>query len=82
MARPIAIAGAALLVSCNGSGRADQHGAATGGATPSVYQFHNHPNRDGFFIDPAITKAAATTFHNDATFDGTVAGHVYASRHK
>jgi hypothetical protein len=79
MARPIAIAGAALLAACTGSGKVDTRGGATGGDAPSVYQFHNHPNRDGFFIDPAITKAAATTFHNDSTFDGTIGGHVYAS---
>jgi len=41
--------------------------------------FHKHANRDGFFVDPAITAASAKTVHNDASFDGTVDGHVYAS---
>src|SRR5260221_11583306 len=34
----------------------------------SVLQHHNHINRDGFFIDPKLTKAAAATMHNDSAF--------------
>jgi hypothetical protein len=43
---------------------------------------HNHPNRDGAFVDSALTKAALTgkTLHVDPSFDGTsVTGAVYAS---
>jgi len=29
---------------------------------------HNHPNRDGVYVDPAMTKAAAATLHVDPTF--------------
>jgi outer membrane protein assembly factor BamB len=36
-------------------------------------------NRDGFFVDPAFTKAAAATVHSDPSFAGTVDGHVYAT---
>src|SRR5207237_8794499 len=46
---------------------------------PSVFQFHNHVNRDGLFVDPAITAVSAAKFHRDTTFDGTFAGHVYSS---
>jgi hypothetical protein len=52
----------------------------------SVLQFHNHINRDGVFVDGAITLATAPTFARDTTFVGSiksldagVSGHVYAS---
>jgi outer membrane protein assembly factor BamB len=45
-----------------------------------VLQFHNHANRDGFFVDSAITKTAAmTTLHKDTTFVGTITGNVFAT---
>jgi len=44
-----------------------------------VLQFHNHINRDGTFVDSALTEAAAATFVRDTSFAGTFAGHVYAS---
>ncbi len=74
-----AVGGVVLPLShaCGGSGSSSSGDSADAGA--SVLQFHNHINRDGFFVDPAITKAAAATFHRDATFDGTLTGHVYAS---
>jgi hypothetical protein len=34
----------------------------------SVLQHHNHANRDGVYVDPVFTKAAAATVHIDATF--------------
>jgi outer membrane protein assembly factor BamB len=52
----------------------------------SVLQFHNHINRDGFFVDSALTEAKAATFVRDTTFNGSIksldagaSGHVYAS---
>lgn len=45
----------------------------------SVLQFHNHANRDGTFVDPAITLARARTFGTDSSFAGTFSGNVYAS---
>ena len=44
----------------------------------SVLGFHDHINRDGFYIDPSITRATAATMHLDPTFDGTLTGNVYA----
>ncbi len=49
------------------------------GAGASVLQMHNHPNRDGLFVDKAITRAAAAGFHRVASFSGATAGNVYAS---
>jgi len=40
---------------------------------------HNHMNRDGLFIDPKLTKAAAATMHNDAAFMGKVTGGAFAT---
>jgi len=70
----------------SGSGTASGSGSGSGGAPDagvpvgaSVLQFHNHINRDGLFVDGAITAAAAGTFARDATFAGTFQGNVYAS---
>jgi hypothetical protein len=77
------VLGASHACGGTGSSSSGDTGSSGGGNPPgagaSVLQFHNHASRDGFFVDPAITKAAAATFHRDATFDGTIAGHVYAS---
>ena len=43
-----------------------------------VTQHHNHPSRDGLFIDPAFTRAAAAGLQRDSQFDGAILGHVYA----
>ncbi len=45
----------------------------------SVLQFHNHINRDGFYVDGALTEAKAATFALDSTFSGQISGNVYAS---
>jgi hypothetical protein len=63
-----------------GEGGAD--GTAPDGGTPtvaSVLQFHNHANRDGVFVDPALTKASVAGLHPDTTFGGALSGNVYAS---
>jgi outer membrane protein assembly factor BamB len=39
----------------------------------------NHANRDGFFVDPKLTKAAAATMHNDAGFSAKINGSTYAT---
>jgi outer membrane protein assembly factor BamB len=48
-------------------------------AGSSVLQFHNHPNRDGFFVDAVLSKANAGTMHRDTAFNAAVNGKVYAS---
>jgi outer membrane protein assembly factor BamB len=40
---------------------------------------HNHINRDGFFIDAKLTKAAAATMHNDPKFTATINGAAFAT---
>lgn len=56
------------------SGANEQGGPAVGA---SVLEFHDHLNRDGFYVDPAITKASVATLHRDTSFDGTIQGNVY-----
>ena len=72
----------------SGSGSGGSGGSGSGGSSgadagppvgTSVLQFHDHLNRDGFFVDHAITKAAAAGLKRDTTFAGTVSGNVYAS---
>jgi len=73
--------------SSSGSGSTSSSGGGGGDAGndagvqigASVLQFHNHVNRDGFFVDAAITKASAATVHRDTSFSGTIQGNVYAS---
>jgi hypothetical protein len=45
--------------------------AGSDGGGASVLQLHNHPNRDGLYVDPAFTAAAVKQIHLDSTFDGT-----------
>jgi PQQ-like domain len=52
--------------------------AAPAGASVNVTQHHNNPSRDGLFIDPAFTPAAAANLARDVNFDGTIVGNVYA----
>jgi hypothetical protein len=39
---------------------------------------HKNPNRDGLYIQPTLTKAAAATLVKDTTFAPTIVGEVYA----
>jgi len=47
-------------------------------AQVNVTQEHNNPSRDGVYIDPAFTFAAAPNLTRDLEFDGTISGNVYA----
>jgi hypothetical protein len=54
-------------------------GAGSGiAAAASVLQHHLHASRDGAYVVPGLTRAAAATLHLDSAFDGGVTGHVYA----
>ena len=48
------------------------------GASVNVTQHHNNPSRDGLYIDPAFTTAAAANLTRDLGFNGTIVGNVYA----
>src|SRR5437763_15712085 len=47
-------------------------------AQVNVTQEHNNPSRDGVYIDPAFTPAAAANLTRDLNFNGTISGAVYA----
>ena len=46
----------------------------------AVTQHHNHDSRDGLYLDPLFTQAAAANITRDLGFNGTISGNVYASR--
>jgi hypothetical protein len=48
-------------------------------ATASVVRYNNNLSRDGVFVQPTLTKAAAATMARDTSFNGTISGNVYAS---
>jgi hypothetical protein len=48
------------------------------GTSVNVTQHHNNPSRDGLFIDPAFTTAAAANLTRDLNFNGAIVGNVYA----
>ena len=63
--------GAGTTTSATGAG--GQGGASgTGGGTmspgDSVLMHHKNPNRDGMYVEPALTKAAVATLHVDTSF--------------
>jgi outer membrane protein assembly factor BamB len=60
----------------SGSGGSGLGGAGGGGA--SVLQHHRTAWRDGLYIDPIFTKAAASKVHMDTTFKSTIQGPTYA----
>jgi hypothetical protein len=44
----------------------------------NVTEHHNHDSRDGLYVDPAFTSAAAASLKRDTNFNGTINGNVYA----
>ncbi len=44
----------------------------------NVTEHHNHDSRDGLYIDPAFTHAAAAGLKRDLAFGGSIGGNVYA----
>jgi hypothetical protein len=44
----------------------------------NVPEHHNHDSRDGLYVDPAFTPAAAAALHRDLAFGGSISGNVYA----
>jgi outer membrane protein assembly factor BamB len=43
-----------------------------------VTQHHKHDSRDGVYLDPLFTQAAAANLTRDLNFSGTIVGNVYA----
>jgi outer membrane protein assembly factor BamB len=69
-ARPVLAVALLQLASCSG-GKAQP---PSGG----VLQHHNHATRDGVYIEPTFTRAAAPMMSLDPTFAPAVTGAVYA----
>ena len=68
----------------DGSAAADRTAAATGAAgapsgNQSVLERNKNPSRDGHFIQPALTKAAAATMSRNTGFAASFAGNMWAS---
>ena len=47
-------------------------------ASVNVTQLHNNPSRDGLYVAPAFTQAAAASLTRDTGFNGAIVGNVYA----
>jgi len=65
-----------LGLGVSGSGRLA--GGAEPQSDPAVLQHHKNATRDGHYVDPLLTKAAAARMRHDATFNAAVAGRTYA----
>jgi hypothetical protein len=58
----------------SGSGSGGGDGGTEAGGPPvgaSVLEYHSHPNRDGYFVDPLLAAASAAKFALDPTFKVT-----------
>jgi outer membrane protein assembly factor BamB len=60
------------------SGHPDGGEVPDAGPSADVIQHHNSGTRDGLYVVPAFTKAAAQGLHLDTGFSAAVGGHVYA----
>ena len=77
---------ALLLAACHSaaapgppdSGPSDAGPLDPGDPDAGVLQHHNRGSRDGLYVDPAFTRAAAQGLHLDTGFSATVSGNVYA----
>lgn len=69
--------GSGGVAATGGSSSGGSGGGASAGA--SVLERNNHPSRDGQFVQPALTKAAAATMALDATFNAAYTGSVLGS---
>jgi hypothetical protein len=72
-----AIAVGAMALTCSGNNT--NNGGGTPASGNSVLERNNHPNRDGHFIQPTLTKAMAATMALDAGFNATFTGNMWAS---
>jgi outer membrane protein assembly factor BamB len=63
----------------NGDGGGGVDASVDAGPTgPSVLQHHKNASRDGFYIDPALTKAAIHTMHLDTVFSATTSSQTFS----
>jgi len=73
-------AGAAQSTSAatTATGSSSSSGVGGGFITGSVLQRNKHASRDGLYVEPALTPAAAASMHLDTSFAVTMQGNVYA----
>ncbi len=71
MARWLALAGCLAFAACGDD-------APTAPSGEAVVERNNGPARAGVYVQPSLTRAAAARMALDPSFDGTVAGNVYA----
>ena len=64
-----------LSAACSSS----KGGAAGGASSQSVLERNNHASRDGVFVQPKLTHAAAGTLGREAGFTATFTGNMWAS---
>jgi outer membrane protein assembly factor BamB len=65
--------------SADSSVDASMDSAVDAGKAPVfVLEHHNHPSRDGVYVDAKLTKAALGTMHIDSGFSATTTGATYA----
>jgi hypothetical protein len=72
-ATAVAALAVAPALACSGSG------AANRAPSDSVLERNNHPSRDGHFIQPSLTRAAAARMALDTGFQATFTGAMFAS---
>src|ERR1039457_3138819 len=59
--------------------RSDSSGTGGSSGHVSVLQHHNNASRDGFYVDPALSRTAIANLHVDPAFAGaTISGPTYA----
>jgi hypothetical protein len=62
-----------------GAGAQTGSGGGPASTANSVYERNNHPSRDGHFLQPTLTKAAAAKMAIDSGFTATFTGSTWAS---
>ena len=71
----------AVLCACSsrrpGTTSSDAGVPASVDPSTSVLEHHNGPRRNGLYVDPSLTRAAAASFHPDPTFQAAVPGSIF-----
>lgn len=70
---------AASVLTQTGCSTSSRPGPGNASAGSSVLERNNHPSRDGHFVQPTLTKAAAASLARDAAFTGSFTGNMWAS---
>ncbi len=73
-----AVGAAATILACGGAMNLDRGARRLSNATTDVLQHHNNLSKDGLYVDPLFTQAAAANTHRDTSFNATLTGQVYA----